>query len=82
MTKRLTRSTHLTRTAMTSKLSQQTKEAGNLAKFPDFPPRDDMQNSLHLDDPAHQAALKRHFGNNDTTIVLSPNPPMGSHMVS
>lgn len=74
MTKRLIRSTHLTRTAMTSKLGQQTKEAGNLAEFPEFPPRDDMQNSLHLDDPAHQAALKRHFGNNDTTIVLSEIP--------
>ena len=29
---------------------------------------------LHLDDPAHQAALRRHFGNNDTTIVLSEIP--------
>ena len=42
MTKRLTRSTHLTRTAMTSKLSRQTKEGRNFEKFPS---RDDMQNS-------------------------------------
>ena len=28
-----------------------------------------MQNSLHLDQPAHQATLRRHFGSYDTTIV-------------
>ena len=33
-----------------------------------------MQNSLHLDQSAHQATLRRHFGNNDTTIVLSEIP--------
>ena len=59
---------------MTSKLGQQTIDAGALEKFPDFPPRDDMQNSLHLDDPAHQAALTEHLGNYDTTIVLSEIP--------
>ena len=59
---------------MTSKLSQDARDAGALGKFPDFPPRDDMQNSLHLDDDAHQAALRRHFGNNPTTIVLSEIP--------
>ena len=30
-----------------------------------------MQNSLHLDDPSHQAALRRHFGSGDTLIVLT-----------
>lgn len=59
---------------MTSKLGQQTREAGTLEVFPDFPPRDDMQNSLHLDGPAHQAALTQHLGNYDTTIVLSEIP--------
>ena len=59
---------------MTSKLTQQTQDAGTLEKFPDFPPRDDIQNSLHLDDPAHQATIRRHFGNNDATIVLSEIP--------
>ena len=58
---------------MTSKLTQQ-QDAGMLEKFPDFPPRDDMQNSLHLDDPAHQATLRRHFGNSDAIIVLSEIP--------
>ncbi len=59
---------------MTSKLIQSPEDAGTLEVFPDFPPRDDMQNSLYLDDPAHQAALRRHLGNSDTTIVLSEIP--------
>lgn len=59
---------------MTSKLGQQSWNAGTLEVFPDFPPRDDMQNSLYLDDPAHQAALTQHLGNYDTTIVLSEIP--------
>ena len=59
---------------MTSKLGQQPRDVGMLEKFPDFPPRDDMQNSLYLDRPAHQAALEEHFGNYDATIVLSEIP--------
>ena len=59
---------------MTSKLTRQTTDAGKLEKFPVFPPRDDMQNSLHLDRPAHQSALYRHFGGSDTVIVLSEIP--------
>ena len=59
---------------MTSPLSPQTADAGTLEKFPDFPPRDDMQNSLHLDDQAHQATLRRHFGSGDAIIVLSEIP--------
>ena len=43
-------------------------------RFPDFPPRDDMLNSLHLDDPGHVPALRTHFGNPDTTIVLGEVP--------
>ena len=42
--------------------------------FPDFPPRDDMQNSLYLYEPAHQAALSRHFGNPGATVILSEIP--------
>ena len=65
---------------MTSKLSRQAAPEGGakdfhaLDKFPEFPPRDDMQNSLHLDEPALQAALTEHLGNYDTTIVLSEIP--------
>ena len=43
-------------------------------QFPEFPPRDDMQNALHLDDQGHQAALRRHLGNPDTTVVISEVP--------
>ncbi len=43
-------------------------------KFPVYPPRDDMQNPIHLHDPGHQAVLRRHFGNPGTTIVLGEVP--------
>ena len=59
---------------MTSKLSRDAKDALTLERFPDFPPRDDMQNSIYLDRPAHQAALEHHFGNPGSTIVLSEIP--------
>ena len=64
---------------MTSKLGKQTglddrRDFSALEKFPGFPPRDDMQNSLHLDDPAYQAALVEHFGNRETTLILSEIP--------
>ena len=59
---------------MTSKLRQQRPGSGTLEMFPDFPPRDDMQNSLHLDGPALQAALTEHLGNHETTIILSEIP--------
>ena len=59
---------------MTSKLTQQATEAGTDEKFPDFPPRDDMQNSIHLDDQAHQGTLRRHFGTSNSIIVLSEVP--------
>ena len=59
---------------MTSKLGQQPGAPRTLEKFPDFPPRDDMQNSIFLDRPAHQTALTEHFGNHGATIVLSEIP--------
>ena len=43
-------------------------------RFPDFPPREDMQNPIHLHDQGHQAALRRHLGAPDTTIVLGEVP--------
>ncbi len=45
-------------------------KAGPDEQFPELPPRDDMQNPIYLHDPGHQAALRRHFGPADTTIVL------------
>ena len=62
---------------MTSKLRQSAgnaTHAATLEKFPDFPSRDDMQNSLHLDDDAHQAILCQRLGNYDSTIVLGEIP--------
>ena len=43
-------------------------------QFPAFPPRDDMMNPIYLHDPGHQAALRLHLGNPDTTIVLGEVP--------
>ena len=45
-------------------------------QFPPRPRRGDMQNWIHLALPAHHAALVRHFGNPDTTIVTS-EPAVG-----
>ena len=59
---------------MTSKLRQQRPETGTLEVFPDFPPRDDMQNTLYLGAPALQAALAEHLGNHESTIVLGEVP--------
>ena len=59
---------------MTSRPKQSAGHAATLEKFPDFPPRADLQNSLHLHDDAHQAALRQHLGNFETTIVLSEVP--------
>ena len=58
---------------MTSKRIAQpaAKPAG---QFPEFPPRDDMQNALHLDDQGHQAALRRHLGTPQTTVVIGEVP--------
>ena len=59
---------------MTSRLGQRTGDAGALEVFPDFPPRDDMQNALQLYDDGHQAILRRYFGVAETTIILSEVP--------
>ena len=59
---------------MTSKLVPQTPATEPGGRFPDRPPRDDMQNSIYLSRPAHQAALSRHLGSPDTTLVLSEIP--------
>lgn len=44
------------------------------AAFPGFPPRGDMQNTLHLHDQGHQAALRRHLGAPQTTVVIGEVP--------
>ena len=43
-------------------------------QFPEFPPRDDMQNALHLNDQGHQPALRRHLGAPQRTVVIGEVP--------
>ena len=50
-----------------------------MKQFPAMPPREDMNNPLFLHDPGHQAALRIHFGDSDTTIVLSETPVGWTH---
>ena len=51
---------------------------GTREQFPDFPPRDDMQNPIYLHRPSHIAAPDIHYyGNSDTTLVMSEIPWLG-----
>ena len=66
---------------MTTKIAKAAKspappdyDCDRLEKFPDFPPRDDMNNPRYLYDPGHPPALRRHLGSPDTTIVLGEIP--------
>ncbi len=49
---------------------KQAEQDEYLAVFPEYPPRDDMQNALYLNRYAHVTALEVHLGNPDTTLVL------------
>ncbi len=44
------------------------------AAFPDYPPRDDMQNHTYLTRPSLFTALEIHFGNPETTLVYGECP--------
>ena len=59
---------------MTSKLIRQSTDAGEVDTFPAFPPRDDMENYLHMYRPGHAGALHRHLGLSNTIIVLGEAP--------
>ena len=48
-------------------------------EFPDFPPRDDMQNPLVLYEPGWQPGLRRHLGPRETTLVISETPLSRRH---
>ena len=43
-------------------------------RFQELPPRDDMLNVIYLHEPGHIPALRRHYGNFDTTIIASEIP--------
>ena len=66
-----------------SKATTITERAGKLARFPDFPPRDDMQNWFHLHESAIGSALSIHFRDRLNATVASevpvtPSQPRGS----
>ena len=48
--------------------------ADTLERFPDFPPRDDMQNYLHLNRVSIPEALDMHFGDSETILVAGEIP--------
>ncbi len=70
------------RCEMTARYAASAADAPTIERFPDFPPRDDMQNPLHLYRPGFITALDIHFGSSPTTFVLSETPigwrPSGS----
>ena len=45
-----------------------------LAVFPEYPPRDDMQNPFYLHEPSHMRSLAIHFGRDEATFVMSEVP--------
>ena len=53
---------------------QQVDPAEYLAVFPEYPPRDDMNNPIYLHEPSHMRSLAIHFGRNETTFVMSEVP--------
>ena len=59
---------------MTSKLIQQARATQPDGRFPEFPPRDDMNNPIYLYRPGYMTTLHRHFGSLDTTLVISETP--------
>ena len=53
---------------------QQIDPAEYLAVFPEYPPRDDMNNPIYLHEPSHMRSLAIHFGRDETTFVMSEVP--------
>ena len=45
-----------------------------LAAFPEYPPRGDMNNPIFLHEPSHMRSIAIHFGNYESTFVLSEVP--------
>ena len=59
---------------MVGKTISTTSTYTELERFPEFPPRDDMNNPIYLYRPSHIYALELYMGNFDTTIVLGEVP--------
>ena len=59
---------------MTSKTTTLTQETGKLERFPDYPPREDMQNWLYLYDSGVLTSLTVHFADVPNVTVASEVP--------
>ena len=59
---------------MNSKLTPQIRSAKVKGQFPEFPPRDDMNNPIYLFRPGYLTTLHRHFGSLETILVISETP--------
>ena len=59
---------------MTSKATTLTQEAGKLERFPEYPPRDDMQNWLYLYETAVVTTLAIHYAGEPNVTVASEVP--------
>ena len=67
-------------TSRTTTLIQRTQDArefGELPQFPDYPPRDDMQNYLYLYRPTVGSALTIHLERIYPNVTVSNEVPMG-----
>ena len=59
---------------MTSKTTTVTQQTGELKRFPDYPPRDDMQNWLYLYETSVLTSLAIHFADEPNVTVASEVP--------
>ena len=59
---------------MTTRTTAARPPAPTSDQFPELPPRDDMLNVIHLHEPGHVPALRRHYGNFDAIIIASEIP--------
>ena len=63
---------------MTTKQIQQARGMRPDGQFPDFPPRDDMQNPIYLYDPGYPTAVRCYLGFHEDTLVQA-EVPLGWH---
>ena len=59
---------------MTTKTATATQQAGKLLRFPDYPPRDDMQNWRHLYRKSITTTLMLHFKDKPGVIIANEVP--------
>ena len=59
---------------MTSKTTSLAQQTGELERFPDYPPRDDMQNWLYLYETSVLTSLAIHFADEQNVTVASEVP--------